>query len=215
MVAVRLGCGCLLLTLLIVACLGAATWGAVEMLRRPDDVPVLDGGRDDAVHAQQKIYAIVSAGGRRSTRHTVVLTEKELNAFLARNVVDIGDVPMSDLATRLVGPGVAEIWGRLPLAYLVADTPIASAVAMLPRSLHDRRLWIRLVTDVSVEVRPGARRYLRLDVTRCSIGRQRLPSVLPRLMFDPSALRWLRWSLPSAVEDVRIEKGQVVVRTAA
>lgn len=184
------------------------------MLRQPDDAVAPAATKEDAARAQEKLYAILTGTGRTSGGGNVIITQAELNAFLARNLVEIGDLPVSDTSVSLAPEGIAEIRGRLPLSYLVREVHGDALGGTLPSSWLERRVWIGLVANVRVEAGPGTRRYLRLDVRRFSIGRQPLPSMTPRLVLSPSALRWFRWSLPGTVEDVRVEKGRVVVRTA-
>jgi hypothetical protein len=183
------------------------------MLERPNDVPSSPPSREDGLRGQQKIYAIASA--RRGSGARVALTEEELNGFITRHVVEIGDLPLSDVSARLIGANVANVFGRVPIASLVNEASAQPIARALPPSWLEHRVWIRLVTNVRVEPGPGGHRYLRLDVIGFSIGRQPLPALLSRLLLDPTALQWLRWTLPGAVEDVRIEKGQAVVRMAA
>jgi hypothetical protein len=213
---VRLGCGCLLFVLVVLGAIGAAGWAGLQMLRQPDEVVAPAAAtREDAARAQEKLYAIVTGRGRASGGGAVVITQAELNAFLARNLVEIGDLPVSDTSVILGTEGLVEIRGRLPLSYLVKEVHGDALASILPSSWLERRVSVTLVANVRVEAAPGTRRYLRLDVRRFSIGRQPLPAMTPRLVLAPSALRWFRWSLPGTVEDVRVEKGRVVVRTAA
>jgi hypothetical protein len=210
---VRLGCGCLVFILLVAAAVAGLGWATFQALQRPDGVPAVAAGREDAVRAQEKIYGLIARGSRRGSPGTVVLTEGELNAFLDRHVVEIADLPLSEAAVRLPAVGVAEILGRVPVAYLLRERPLSSVQQVIPRSWLEHRVWIRLRGAVRIERGAADRRYLRLDVERFWIGRQGLPAVVPRLFLDPSAVGWLRWSLPRSVEDVRIEPGRAVVRT--
>jgi hypothetical protein len=211
---VRIGCGCLLLILIVLGGLAGATWTGFEMLQSPVGPAPATGTREDAVRAQQKIYGLVARTGRPAGRDPVVITEAELNAFVDHNLVEVADVPLSELSVRLVEAGVAEFRGRLPLRDLLGELPAGALVGLLARSWAEHRVWVEIRTDVRAEAGASGRRYLRLDPTRFSVGRRPLPTIMSRLLLDPSALRWMRWSLPAGVEDIRVEEGRVAVRTA-
>jgi hypothetical protein len=99
---------------------------------------------------------------------------------------------------------------------LFNEGPLAGAVAMLPAAWSERPVWVRLRARAHVEPSAGGlRRYLRLDVERFWIGRRRLPSLLPRLLFSPTTLGLFRWPLPAPVAEVRLETGRVVITTTS
>src|SRR5262249_52443549 len=58
----------------------------------------------------------------------------------------------------------------------------------------------------------GQRRFLRLDVERLYLGRTRLPAVAHRLLLSPMALKLLLWPLPAGIDDIKVERQQVVIR---
>ena len=219
----RLGCGgCLgaaLVGMIGVAAVGGAAWGVFRVLQTPD-TPTAVGTPADGLAAQQKLYEIVRRGARRPGRagsaEAVTLTEREVNAFLARHLAEAAELPLTDIGVRLVGGGVLEIVGRLPLRHLLGESPVSALADVLPERWLGHRAWIHLRARARVEPggSRGQRRYLRLDVERFQVGRQRLPALTLRHLLSPSALRVLRWPLPDGVEAITLEAGRAVIRTA-
>ena len=80
----RLGCfGCLTL-LLLLGIVGAAAWGSYQMTRTPEIVGA-PSAPADGIRAQQKIFELIRRTGS-GKPHTVVLSEREVNAFLNRHL---------------------------------------------------------------------------------------------------------------------------------
>ncbi len=215
----RLGClGCLTL-LVILALVGSTAWLVIQTLQEPEVVPIAAATVADGVRAQQKIFEVVRRGAQRGDKDAepVVLTERELNAFLSRHLAEIAELPFTDIGLRLPGGGIAEFRARLELRHLMTEPPLPALARALPASWLQRRIWL----DVRVRARlePGVarreRRYLRLGVTEFAVGRQRLPTMLLRLLLNPAALRMLRWPVSGGIEAVTIEAGRVVIRAAS
>lgn len=216
----RLGCaGCLVSILLgglAIAGVAAVALGLVRTIQEPDFVlPVTTAA--DGVRAQQKLYDLVRSPTRKGSGREVVLSESELNAFLSRHLADAAELSLTGLGLKLLGSDVVEFVGRVPSRQVLAELPLAGLRDLLPARWLDKPTWLSLRARVGLE--RGAtqehRRYLRLDVERFAIGRQRLPAVLVRLLFNPTTLRVLRWQLPETVESLSIEPGRVVIRTAS
>lgn len=213
----RLGCsGCLTL-LVALACLAGAGWIVAGVFQEPGQaLPRATGA--DGVRAQQKIYEIVRGGtrARGGGDGTVALSEPEVNAFLSRHLAEVADVPLPTFGIRLREEGLVEVTGGLPLQHVVGELRLGRFAALLPRSWRERPVWFHLRARVAVE--PASvgthRRFLRLDVERFELGRRRLPALLLRLLLNPSTLRLLRWQLPGQIEDLTVEAGRVVIRTA-
>ncbi len=214
----RLGyLGCLAL-LILGAVAGGILWGGIQALRDPE-VPPISTAAADGVSAQHKIFEIARRGARRGGRDTepVVLSEGELNAFLARHLGESTELPLTDIALRLADGGVAEFHARLPLRHIVTEPPLSLIGGILPPGWLDGRVWLRVGVRPRLESDAArrARRYLRLEVTDFAVGRQRLPAVLLRVVLDPAALRVLRWPIGDGIDAVSVEAGRVVVRTAS
>jgi hypothetical protein len=215
---VRLGCFGCLAVVLILSLIGGILWVGIQALREPDAMSLVTTP-EDGVRAQQKIFAVVRRGAHRGDRdaESVILSEREVNAFLSRHLGEIADLPFSEIGLRLPGGGIAEFRARLPLRSLLAEPPLSAVGGALPASWLEHRVWLRVGTRPRLEpdaARRG-RRYLRLEVVDFTVGRQPLPGLLLRLLLDPSTLRVLRWPAPEGIEDLTIEAGRVVVRTAS
>jgi hypothetical protein len=185
-----------------------AAWGVMRML----DTPTLEPVRyvpADGVRAQQKILDLVR---RRARPGGVVLTEAELNAFVSRHL-DPADLPLRDPVIRLRGNDVVEIAGALPLARLLHESPLGSLADALPAGWLARPVWLTVLARTTIVTEP--RRVLRLDPQRVTIGRQRVPVIILRLVLDPSSLRLTRIGLPTEVQSVRIEPGRVVIEATS
>lgn len=207
----RLGCGCLIGMLVIVTALAGAGRLAFNALGDPA-VPRVATTAADSQRAQQKIYSVLS---RSAPGRPVVLSEAELNAFLERNLTEAADLTVSDIRVDLADPERVRLAGRTTLAALLAEPALTPVREVLPASWLARSMWIELVARPTTETTGGRRRYLRLDVREMRVGRQRLPALLAKLVLEPGAVRLLRWPLPQAIEDVTIEPGRAVVRTAS
>jgi hypothetical protein len=185
-----------------------AAWAVMRML----DTPTLEPVRytpSDGVRAQQKILDLVR---RRPRPGGVVLTEAELNAFVLRHL-DPADLPLRDPVIRLRGDDVVEIAGTLPLARLLHESPLGSLSDALPAGWLARPVWLTVLARTTVVTEP--RRVLRLDPQRVTIGRQRVPVILLRLVLDPSSLRLTRIGLPTEIQSVRIEPGRVLIEATS
>lgn len=210
--------GCLetiVIAVLLTAAGIAVVLGLVRATQAPDVVlPVTTAA--DGLRAQQKLYDIVRGQPRAGSKE-IALTEAELNAFLSRHLADAAELPLTGLVVRLAGRDRVEFAGRLPARHLAAELPLASVRDLLPARWLDQPVWLSVRARVGTE--RGASReerlYLRLDVERFALGRQRVPSMLVRLMFSPATLRILRWQLPETVASVAAEPGRVVIRVAS
>lgn len=203
----RLGCGgCLgavVLTSLLVGGALGAIWVAARSLQEPrlDIHPVTAA---DSARAQRKIFDAAQGAAE------VVLSEREVNAFLSRN---LGDLPVASPSAHLLEADTVELVGRVPLRRVVAEPPFGALGNALPARVLDRPIWLGVRARVAVDSWP--RRSLRLDVREFRVGRQRWPVTLLRLMVDPALLAALRWPVPGTIESVRIEPDRLVIRSVA
>jgi hypothetical protein len=211
----RLGCfGCLTL-ILVISLVGVAAWGTYQLTRTPAFVGA-PTTLADGVRAQQKIFDVIRRSGS-GRPHTVALSEREVNAFLSRHLGETADLPLRNLAVRLPEDGHAEIAGQIPLRRLLSAQPFSALAGFLPAEWLDHHVWLALRARATLEGGSGsrARRYLRLDVERFWIGRQRLPELLLRLVLDLEALRLLRSPMPEAIDGLRIEPGRLVIQSGS
>jgi hypothetical protein len=170
------------------------------------------GNPADARRAQQKLFAL--AAGEATERvdgKVVTFSERELNAFLARHV-SIEELPLADGAIRLIGAGIVEITGRLPL-HAFFGASLGSVVRFLPERWSGKPIWLRLRGAVRLETGAarGDRRRLRLDVESLWLGSRRLPAAALGVLPEGPALRATRWPVPDAVDSVVVEPGRLTI----
>jgi hypothetical protein len=164
----------------------------------------------DGTRAQRKLFDLA----RESRRgETITLTEGELNALLARHLVDARGLRMGGLSARLVGGDRLELHGRSSVGAILEEASLGAAAAVLPASWQARP--VRLHVGARVRIDAGPPRQLRMDVDEFAVGRQRLPVFTLRLLVDPATVSLLRWRLPDHVEQVSVEPGRVIIRTAS
>jgi hypothetical protein len=209
----RLGCA-LLVGVLIGACGLAAgsAWVAPRLFQEPQ-IEAAAGTAEDGLRCQQKIFELATGGrlGKGGAMRPVALSEPELNAFLSRHLVEAARIPLSAASVRLVGDGVVELKGQMPLRRALAIPELLSVRWL------EQPIWVHLGARASLEVDAARkqRRYLRLDIERFSLGRQQIPSVLARLMVSSAIVNQLRWRLPDTVEAITVEPRVLVIRTAS
>jgi hypothetical protein len=206
----RLGCsGCLTVLLLLALCAGGA-W-AIRLALATPDTGAVTATRADGLSAQQKLYDILSRSGRTRQRgRQVVLTERELTAFLSRHLPSASGVPLATVTIRLPVSKVAVVAGQLPLRMLAGETPLADLVAWLPPPWRERPFWLTVHVRPTIEP-AGTGKYLRLVPERVEVGRLRVPAIVLRLLLDPRAVSLLAWRVPDHVQDVIVEPGRVLV----
>jgi hypothetical protein len=192
-------------------------WAASRATAVPDTLP-LQGTEEDGFRAQQKIFEIArkaSASRPRGQRtpQDVVLTEGEINAFMRRHLGSIRGASFDKLAVRLVGDGVAEIVGQVPVRQALGEGG-ATLADYLPESWRTAVVTVRLRGPLRLETEasPGQPKALRLQIEEAYVGRQQVPV---------TAVEWLlgagrqltRLPVPESVEGVTVERGRAVVRT--
>lgn len=218
---VRLGCGGCLSSLVLLAALAAgaltAVWIGSGVVATPERAASV-GSEQDGLRAQQTLFEIVRRSATRRppaqrARHEHVLSEAEINAFLARHLGHVAGLPLTNLAVSLVGNGVLELSGRLDLREVAGDER-STLVEYLPESWRKAGVIVTLRGPLRLEAETsrGQAKSLRLDVEEAYAGRQRVPVlVLERLLAANERLS--RWSVPDSVTAVTVEKGRVVVQT--
>ncbi len=209
------GCGCLVKVLVLVFLLCGATIGTAWMLFRlldEPEVPFTPLQLADGRRAQQKLFDVIGHSAKTGTSsvvRVVVISEPELNAFLAFHLATNRGLPISDMATRLVGGNVVELVGQAPLYEILGRPPVSVVLNFLPQRWARRKVWIWIRAGVRMESKE-----LILDVHDFALGRQRLPAPLARVMLDPATHRIVRWPVPETVTSVVIEPGKLIIRTA-
>lgn len=217
----RLGCvGCLLVILLIVI-FGVAAAGAVFFSANIFDEPevqIQPFTTADGYRAQQKLYELVLRDGQRSSRvDPIVFTERELNAFLSRHLIDAADLQFAPLSVSLLPDNTIEFRGKTLLRNLMQGIPFAQIAPYLPKSRVDQPVWVRVRGRLKIE-RGTVRRereYGQLDVNEFALGTQPIGAWVLTLMLGQAGQRALRWQVPAVVQSVTVEEGRLVIRTAA
>jgi hypothetical protein len=201
-------------SLIFVALVGGTAWAGFQIMRAPDFIAP-PTAKADGIRAQQKMFEFFGRRGRGRPR-SITLSEREVNAFLSQHLGETQDLPLRNLAVRLIGEGRGDIAGQIPVRELMTVAPLSALAGHLPAGWLDHPLWLSLRARVTLEGRDGARdrRQIRLDVERCWLGRLRLPEVMLRVLLDPAALRLLRWQAPSTIDGLRIEPGRLIVQSA-
>src|SRR5262249_56804726 len=135
--------------------IGGVGWMAQGFFEPADLQPVIFTPAD-GVNAQQKLYEIVgrATGGNRTPR-SVVLSEQEINAFLARHLAEIADMPIMGAIVHLTVNDAFELAIRLPLRILLAETPMSSILDLSPARWVDRPVWLRLRARTQAEAAPS------------------------------------------------------------
>jgi hypothetical protein len=207
----RLGCsGCLgaLIALAVIALLVGGTLGATVRMLADPDVTVPATSAADGTRAQRKLFSLA----RESRRvQTVVLTESELNALLARHLVQARGIRLATPSVQLIGGDRFVLRAQSPLRQLFEEASLAAVADVMPSRWQTRPVWLRVGARVRLE--EGPRRQLRVDVDEFAVGRQRLPAPAVRLLLEPASVGLLQWPLPEHVEHVAIEPDRVVIQT--
>jgi hypothetical protein len=207
----RLGCsGCLgcFVTLALVALLVGGTVGvAARILAQPPTVPRVITPQDGP-RAQQKLFDL-ARNARRG--ETVVLTEPELNALLARHLIGGRGLTLTAPTATLVGDDRIRVDGQSPTREVLQEATLGRLADLLPANWQTRPLWLRVGAHLRVET-DGSRRQVRLEVDEFAIGRQRLPAPMLRMVLDPATMGMMQWTLPDYIERIDIEPGRVVFR---
>jgi hypothetical protein len=209
----RLGCsGCLGLILVLALgalLLGAAVVAGTRILATPD-LDVVAGTPEDGITAQRKLLDLTRAKKRAGT---VTLTEGEVNALLARHLVQARGMRLASPSARLIGDDRFAFKGQCTLRQLLEETSLGALAEVMPERWLTRPVWVRVGARLRMDRIPN--NQLRSDVDEFVLGRQRLPTTLVRLLVDPASVGLLRWPLPAYVEQVSVERGRVLVRTAS
>lgn len=204
----RTGCGgCLAVLLVLTATGGGLLLGARTVANLARE-PALSG---QSAQSSRKIDGLAARDPG-----PLVLTEAEVGALLARHLPRHAAFPLADPVVELRDDGSVALAGQVPARSLLTERPLSRVARILPEQWLGRPVWVSLEGRIRVERGPGEdRRYLRLEVDRFGVGRQRLPAPLLRLLLNPTTVGLLRWPLPPGIESVTVERGRATVRRAS
>ncbi len=192
-------------------------WVGSRVVAAPGRAPVV-GTEEDGFRAQQTLFELVRRGATRRppgqrARRDYVLSEAELNAFLARHLGRVTGLSLTDLAVGLVGSGIIEVRGRLEMSEVAGESGSA-LLEYLPESWRKAGaiLTLRGPLRLETETARGQAKALRFDTAEAYVGRQRVPVLaVERLVAAGEQLS--RWSVPNSVSAVIVEPGRVVIQT--
>ena len=205
------GCGCLTVVLLSLLVLGIVWYGR-GMFERPAASYEV-GSATDGRRAQQKLFELagrLASGRRDQKRISVTISDRELNAFLARHVSD--ELPFADGAVRFLGNGIVEVAGRVPLRAVLGG-PVSPVARALPEGWARQPVWLQLRGPLRLETGSGRsdRRRLRLEVDAFWVGSCRLPAFVASLLPEGLVSRATRWPVSESVDSVVVEPGRLIV----
>ncbi|MBI3031105.1 MAG: hypothetical protein HYY64_16500 [Candidatus Rokubacteria bacterium] len=206
-----MGCFVLLLILAVALIGGAAALYYAGSVFDMPVIPRVEYTPSDGYRAQQKLFELATRDSKRSAE-PVVLTEREVNAFLARHLEESADLPFSPIVVRLL-PGTIEVQGRTTVVNLFQGFPFPLLAEYLPPSALERPVWVTLSGTIQVQKRRSGteRPYGQLVVSDFSLGNQDLGSWVLSWMLGGKRESLLRWQLPPAVDGITIEQGRVVI----
>jgi len=214
----RIGCfGCLTLTVIILVVVVSAA-GFLFLSGNMAAAPEFSQTRftrSDGFSAQQKLYEIVlRQSGRSHRQDAVVLTEQEINAFLANHLADTADLPFNPLSVKLTR-GLIEVRGQTALRNLLQGPPLAEILPYLPAERLERSVWVTVKGRIVLEPGPagGSRSHGKVSLTEFALGKQPVGTWLLPFMLGSAGGRLLRWQVPAVVQDITIEEGRAVIST--
>jgi len=214
----KLGCaGCLIL-LVVLTFLAALVGGFIFLSGNIFEEPHLeavDWRRSDASGARSALQEIILRDAGQSGRQDpVLLSEREINALVARHLAETAGLRFDPFAIRLV-QGRFLLQGRTVLRSLLQGPPFAQLASYLPASQLDRRIWITVRGYIAIQPgEPGGKPgQARVVLTEFNLGRQPVGSWPFSAVMGSAGSRLLNWPVPGAVRDVDIEDRRLVIRT--
>lgn len=208
----RLGCfGCLTMTVILIGLLVAGIAGLLissAIFAIPEGNAQRPYTAQDGLLGQQKLAEIVlRERGLSRGKSPVIITERELNGFLAHHLDESSRIRMNPLIVRLT-PGTLEIQGQTTLGQLFAGFPFSLLADYLPRSYAGQPVWVTVGGRIKHDRSSGS-----LEVLDFSLGKQPIPRWLLSWILGRKGQRLFHWQIPGSVERIVIEEGRVVVTT--
>ncbi len=175
----------------------------------------LDWSRGDASAARSRLHEIILRDtGQSGRQDPIMLSEREINALVARHLAEAAGLRFEPFAVRLV-QGQFLLQGRTVLRSLLQGPPFAQLAAYLPASQLDRRIWITVRGYISVQPgEPGGKLgRARVMLTEFTLGKQPVGNWPFSAVMGRAGSGLLAWPVPGAMRDVDIEERRVVIRT--
>ena len=214
----KLGCaGCLVLVIAViflVVMAGAFLFLSDNIFEELRFV-ALDGSPANASTARGKLHEIVQRDtGQSGRQDPIILTEREINALVARHLAETAGLRFHPFAMRLA-QGQFRLQGRTVLRSLLQGPPFAQLAAYLPASQLDRPLWITVRGYIAVQ--PGEPRrkpgQARVVLTEFNLGMQPVGNWPFFAVMGSAGAGLLKWQVPGTLRDVDIGDRRVVIRT--
>ena len=214
----RLGCaGCLILIVVLTflaVLIGGFFFLSGNIFEEPH-FEILDWSRSDASAARYRLQEIILRDAGQSGRQDpIILTEREINALVARHLAETAGLRFEPFAMRLV-QGQFLLQGRTVLRSLLQGPPFAQLAPYLPAAHLDRSIWITVRGYIALQPgEPGGKPgRARLVLTEFDLGRQPVGNWPFSVVMGSAGTGLLTWPVPGAVRDVDIEDRRVVIRT--
>lgn len=208
----RLGCsGCLVLSLLGASLVAAGVVGVMlssAVFAIPEGAGTPDYTAEDGRAGQQKLAEILlRERGLSRAKGQIIITQPELNGFLANHLDTSERVPMNPLIVRL-SPGIVEIQGRTAFSRLLVAPPFSLLAEYLPRGYASRSVWVTAKGWVKHDRSKGS-----LEIVDVSVGTQPISPWVLSWMLGRKGQQLFHWQVPGSVDRITIEDGRVVVTT--
>jgi len=205
----RFGCiGCF--SVIVIIALGAVVLlGGIALSTNIFEVPDLprqDFSQDDGRRFQQKVAEMMLREANISSRREpIVISQRELNAFLQRHLLESEKIRVSPMVVQLKR-GKIEVQGHTELRDLLAGFPFSLIAPHLPQSATNRLVGISVKGRVRVE--RGRGEFVVEDFT---LGRQSLSPWLLPWLFGGAGSRLMQWRVPTSVDRIIIEEGRAII----
>ena len=171
--------------------------------------------RADGASARSKLLEVVQRDLGHSTRQDpVLLSEREINALVARHLSETAGLRFDPFAIRLTR-GQFILQGRTVLGDLLQGPPFAQLAPQIPTAQLSRPIWITARGFISVEPgEPGGRPgRARVELTEFTLGKQPVGTWPFSIVMGPAGSRVLKWSVPGVLRDVEIDDRRLLLRT--
>ena len=214
----KLGCaGCLILVVVlafITALVGGFFFLSGNIFAEPH-FEALDWSRSDASAAQSTLREIILRDAGQSGRQDpVLLSEREINALVARHLAETAGLRFDPFAIRLL-QGQFLLQGRTVFRSLLQGPPFAQLAGYLPASQLDRPIWLSVRGYIAVQPgEPGGKPgQARVVLTEFNLGRQPVGNWPFSAVMGSAGAGLLKWQVPGILRDVEIGDRRVVIRT--
>jgi hypothetical protein len=212
----RIGCfGCFFLVVVALAILvfGIGALLVSANIFRVPDVRAIAFSKADGYAAQQKLYEILLRQmGKSARKDPIILSEREVGAFLSNHLAESARLPLSPLAVRFER-GQLFVQGQTALRNLFQGPVFAQLLSHISDTRFEQPVWVSMRGRLEVEAPAVGTHYGTLTVTDLELGRQHLSPFLIYVMLGPTGGGLLRWQVPAVVESIQIEPSQAIIRT--